>query len=149
MMMVLRFKSTGRSFFSLYFLIISSFILFSWLLDNVWNSYLEQDIESYTGYKTMLQAVGDYALKHPEDEWHKIVQRAAKRYKLPLKLISLKTFDVIGHEDHNALNSESTHVYFYVDKVILHYLIPNTDAVITLGPVDMPTRLKLKQYTGW
>jgi len=143
-MMVLRFKSTGRSFFSLYFVIIFSFIIFSWLLDNVWNSYLEQDIESYTGYKTMLQAVGDFALKHPKDEWPEIIKGTAKRYNLPLELISLKAVDAIDHEAHNTLKHEYTHVYYYDDKVILHYLIPNTDAVITLGPTKIPTRPRMK-----
>jgi len=57
----------NRSFFSLYFLVITTFIVFSWLLDEVWSSYLEQDIESYTGYKTMMTAVGDFIKKHPEN----------------------------------------------------------------------------------
>lgn len=139
-----RFKSAGRSFFSLYFLIISTFIIFSWLLDNVWNSYLEQDIESYTGYKTMLLAVGDYVQKHPRSEWEHIVEQTAIRYELPLKLISSSTFDVMEHEEHHLLTEDSTHVYYYDDMVILHYSIPNTEWVITLGPAKMPTRPRIK-----
>jgi two-component system OmpR family sensor kinase/two-component system sensor histidine kinase RstB len=142
--MAFRFNSVGRSFFSLYFLIISVFIIFSWLLDNVWNSYIEQDVESYTGYKTMLIAVGDYVQKHPEVEWKTLVEKTGKRYDLPLKLISLSTFDAMEHEDHQALQDESTHVYYYDGMVILHYLIPNTDHVITLGPAKMPTRPNIK-----
>jgi len=142
--MAYRFKSVGRSFFSLYFLIISVFIIFSWLLDNVWNSYIEQDVESYTGYKTMLIAVGDYVQKHPESEWVTLVENTGKRYELPLKLISLSTFDAMEHEDHHALQDESTHVYYYNDMVVLHYLIPNTESVITLGPASMPTRPSIK-----
>lgn len=139
-----RFKSAGRSFFSLYFLIISTFILFSWLLDNVWNSYLEQDIESYTGYKTMLIAVGDYVQKHPQHEWETLVEQTGKRYQLPLKLISLSTFDAMEHKDHHALKEDAIHVYYDDDMVILHYLIPNTESVITLGPAKMPTRPRIK-----
>ncbi len=142
--MTFRFSSVGRSFFSLYFLIITVFIIFSWLLDNVWNSYIEQDIESYTGYKTMLMAVGDYATKHPEAEWQTIVEKTAQRYQLPLKLISIKAFDAMEHEDHHALKHETTHVYFHGDMVNLHYLIPNSDSVITLGPAKMPTRPRIK-----
>ncbi len=142
--MAFRFNSAGRSFFSLYFLIISTFIIFSWLLDNVWNSYIEQDVESYTGYKTMLIAVGDFVQKHPEVEWETLVEKTGERYKLPLKLISLSTFDAMDHEDHNALQDENTHVYYYDDMVVLHYLIPNTESVITLGPANMPTRPNIK-----
>ena len=139
-----RFKSVGRSFFSLYFLIISTFIIFSWLLDNVWNSYLEQDVESYTGYKTMLIAVGDYVQKYPESDWKSLVDKAGDRYQLPLKLISLSTFDAMEHKDHHALKEEATHVYYYDGMVVLHYLIPNTKSVITLGPAQMPTRPRIK-----
>jgi two-component system OmpR family sensor kinase len=74
---------------------------FSWLLDNVWNSYLEQDVESYTGYKKMLLAVGDYVQKHPQSEWGNLVERTGKRYKLKLKLISLSTFDAMEHQNHH------------------------------------------------
>ena len=77
-----RFRLSGKSFFSLYFLIISTFIIFSWLLDNVWTKYIEQDIESYTGYKTMLMAVGDYVKKHPEEEWEEIIKKTGERYQL-------------------------------------------------------------------
>lgn len=139
-----RFKSAGRSFFSLYFLIISTFIIFSWLLDNVWNSYLEQDVESYTGYKTMLLAVGDYIQKHPQSEWENLVEQTGERYKLPLKLINTSTFNEMEHEKYHALKGETTHVYYYEDMVILHYSIPNTESVITLGPAKMPTRPRIK-----
>lgn len=142
--MAFRFNSAGRSFFSLYFLIISTFIIFSWLLDNVWNSYIEQDVESYTGYKTMLIAVGDFVQKHPEIEWETLVEKTGERYELPLKLISLSAFDAMEHKDHHALKDESTHVYYYDDMVVLHYLIPNTQSVITLGPAQMPTRPYIK-----
>jgi len=142
--MTSRINFAGRSFFSLYFLIISTFIIFSWLLDNVWNSYLEQDVESYTGYKTLLLAVGDFVQKHPETEWPELVAQTGKRYQLPLKLISLKTFDAMEHKDHHSLKHESTHVYYYKSMVTLHYLIPNTDAVLTLGPADMPARPRIK-----
>ncbi len=142
--MAYRFNSVGRSFFSLYFLIISAFIIFSWLLDNVWNSYIEQDVESYTGYKTMLIAVGDYVQKHPEIEWKTLVEKTGQRYELPLKLISLSAFDAMEHKDHHVLTKESTHVYYFNDMVVLHYLIPNTESVITLGPAKMPTRPNIK-----
>ena len=142
--MKFRFKSAGRSFFSLYFLVISTFIIFSWLLDNIWNSYLEQDVESYTGYKTMLLAVGDYMQEFPRSDWEFIVEQTGERYKLPLKLISLSTFDSMEHEEHHELKGETTHVYYYDDMVTLHYSIPDTESVITLGPAKMPTRPRIK-----
>ena len=142
--MISRINFAGRSFFSLYFLIISTFIIFSWLIDNVWNNYLEQDIESYTGYKTMLMAVGDYMQSHPEFEWQDVVTKTAERYKLPLKLISVKVFESMDHEDHQGLIEESVHVYYDDDMVSLHYLLPDSDFVLTLGPAPMPTRPRVK-----
>jgi two-component system OmpR family sensor kinase/two-component system sensor histidine kinase RstB len=139
-----RISFAGRSFFSLYFMIISTFIIFSWVLDNVWNSYIEQDIESYTGYKTMLMAVGDYVKKHPEDEWNSIVKNTAERYKLPLNIIHSTTFDGKEHEEHKVLEHDTTHVYYYDDMVVLHYLIPDSEYLIELGPAHMPTRPRIK-----
>ncbi|KGJ87403.1 ATP-binding protein [Colwellia psychrerythraea] len=134
----------GRSFFNLYFFIISTFIVFSWALDEVWTSYIEQDIESYTGYKTMLMALGDYTKKHPEDEWQEIVSGAGKRWELPLKLMTLAEVEAIDHTDHNALKHSDTHIYYSGGSVTLHYLLKGSDSVITLGPAKMPTRPRLK-----
>ena len=134
----------GRSFFNLYFFIISTFIIFSWALDEVWTSYLEQDIESYTGYKSMMMALGDYVQKHPKDEWQEIVEAAGKRWDLPLKLMTLEEVDAIDHTDHNALKHSSTHIYYFDGNVVLHYLLEGSDSVITLGPAKMPTRPRVK-----
>ena len=142
--MPFRFNSAGRSFFSLYFFIISGFIVFSWLLDNVWNSYIEKNIESYTGYKTMLIAIGDYVQKHPRYEWEVLVEETGKRYELPLKLISLQNFKAMDHKDHHVLKQENIHVYYDGSSAVVHYLIPNTKSVITLGPAIMPTKPRIK-----
>lgn len=136
----------GRSFFNLYFLIISTFIVFSWALDTVWNKYLEQDIESYTGYQTMMMALGDYVLKHPEEEWSQIVSGAGARWKLPLTLMTLTEIKAIDHSNHHALKNSNAHIYYFDDKAVLHYLLEGTEAVITLGPAKMPTRPKLKAW---
>ncbi|KGJ86723.1 ATP-binding protein [Colwellia psychrerythraea] len=134
----------GRSFFNLYFFIISTFIIFSWALDEVWNSYLEQDIESYTGYKTLMMATGDYVQKHPKEEWEEIIAGAAKRWELPLKLVSLAEVEAIDHTDHNALPHSNAHIYYFDDQVIIHYLLKDSESVITLGPAKMPTRPRVK-----
>lgn len=134
----------GRSFFNLYFLIISTFIVFSWALDEVWTQYLEQDIESYTGYKTLMMATGDYVQKHPKHEWEEIISEAGKRWDLPLKLMSLKEIEDIDHTDHNALTHSSAHIYYFDDQVVIHYLIEGSDSVLTLGPAKMPTRPRVK-----
>ena len=134
----------GRSFFNLYFFIISTFIVFSWALDEVWNSYLEQDVESYTGYKTMLVALGDYVKKHPMDEWEEIVQKAGERYELPLKLMTLDEVKSIDHTNHHQLINNNTHIYYDDSMVVLDYLVEGTEFVITLGPADMPTRPRVK-----
>ncbi|MEI6895791.1 MAG: ATP-binding protein [Colwellia sp.] len=134
----------GRSFFSLYFFIISTFIIFSWLLDKWWVTYLEQDIESYTGYKTLMMATGDFVQKHPEEEWQDIIAGAGDRWGLPLTLTSLAELEDIEHTEHHALLSANAHTYYIDDQVVIHYLLEGSDSIITLGPVKMPTRPRMK-----
>ena len=114
------FVKVGRSFLSLYFLIVVSFITASWLLDEVWRSYLEQDIESYTGYKTMLHAVEDYIKQHPELKWEEVVYGAGKKYGLPLKLKSLRDIEGADKQDRRSLQKGNTYVYYDDEKVELH-----------------------------
>lgn len=134
----------GRSFFNLYFFIISTFIISSWLLDQVWSSYLEQDIESYTGYQTLMMATSDYLQKYPEDEWEVIIAKVSKRWELPLELMSQADVEAIDHSDHNNLKDTNAHIYYYNDQVVIHYLLENSDSVLSLGPVAMPTRPRVK-----
>jgi two-component system OmpR family sensor kinase/two-component system sensor histidine kinase RstB len=134
----------GRSFFNLYFLIISTFIVFSWALDTVWNKYLEQDIESYTGYQTMLMALGDYVLEFPEEQWSDIVEGAGRRWELPLKLMTLEEVKAVDHSNHHTLKSTKAHIYYFDDQAIFHYLLADSQFVITLGAAKIPSRPKLK-----
>lgn len=136
----------GRSFFSLYFLIVSLFLVFTWLLDEAWSSYIEQDVESYTGYKVMLTAVGDYIQKHPEDQWEVILESAAKRYELPLSLTTLRELDTSSYIDHDHLEQGNTEIYYYDDDVILHNHLDNSEMILTLGPAKMPTRPRAEAF---
>ena len=140
------FVKVGRSFLSLYFLIVVSFITASWLLDEVWRSYLEQDIESYTGYKTMLHAVEDYIKQHPELKWEEVVYGAGKKYGLPLKLKSLRDIEGADKQDRRSLQKGNTYVYYDDEKVELHHLIEGTNTVISLGPTKMPTRPRAEAF---
>ena len=134
----------GRSFFSLYFLIISIFIVFSWMLDEVWRSYLEQDIESYTGYKSMLLALSNYVEKHPEDEWQAIVTRASEQWQLPLRLMSKQQLDESNQPKHDVLSAENTHIFYDKNAVEIHHRINSQGTVIVLGPAKMPTRPRVE-----
>tara|TARA_R110000744_G_scaffold115366_2_gene215899 strand:- start:2660 stop:3952 length:1293 start_codon:yes stop_codon:yes gene_type:complete len=134
----------GRSFFSLYFLIISIFIVFSWMLDEVWSSYLEQDIESYTGYKSMLLSLSNYLEKHPENEWQEIISGAAKQWQLPLKLMSEQQEKIISHQRNDVIKEDNTHIYYDNDAVEIHHRINSAGTVIVLGPAKMPTRPRVE-----
>jgi len=134
----------GRSFFSLYFLIISIFIIFSWVLDEVWSSYLEQDIESYTGYKTMLLALSNFTEKHPQEQWQDIIAGAAEQWQMPLKLMSEQQVKEISHQKHDVISENNTHIYYDDNEVEIHHRINNTSAVIVLGPAKMPTRPRME-----
>ncbi|SET74906.1 ATP-binding protein [Thalassotalea agarivorans] len=136
----------GRSFFSLYSLILLIFLIFSWLLDEVWNQFLEQDIESYTGYETMLEAVEDYLNRHPQVEWDSLVEKAGARYELPLQLINIAQLAELDEEKRLQLTSERSHVYFNGDYVSLFHVLEGTDLVIEMGPAKMPTRPRQQAY---
>ena len=110
------------------------------MLDEVWSSYLEQDIESYTGYKSMLFALSNYLEKHPEDEWQEIISGAAEQWQMPLKLMSEQEVMQISHQDHDVISEENTHIYYDNDAVEIHHRLENKNSVIVLGPAKMPTR---------
>ncbi|MCJ8320501.1 MAG: ATP-binding protein [Colwellia sp.] len=133
-----------RSFFSLYFLVITTFIIFSWLLDEVWSSYLEQDIESYTGYKTMLLAVGDFIEQRPQEEWQEIIKTTSTRYQLPLSLMPANEFEKLEHAEHQHLQKDNIHVYYYDDEVTIHHVLGDSGMVLNLGPAKMPTRPRVE-----
>jgi len=124
--------------------VITTFIIFSWLLDEVWSSYLEQDIESYTGYKTMLHAVGDYIEDKPQEKWEELISKTGERYQLSLSLMPLTEFEKLDHSEHHYLQHETTHVYYYQDKVTIHHVLGDSDMVLNLGPVKMPTRPRIE-----
>ena len=114
------------------------------MLDEVWSSYLEQDIESYTGYKSMLLSLSNYLEKHPENEWQDILSGASKEWKLSLKLMSEEQVEKISHQRHDVIKECSTHIFYDNDSVEIHHRINNTGAVIVLGPAKMPTRPRVE-----
>jgi len=130
----------NRSFFSLYFIIVFIFIVFSWLLDEVWSSYLEQDIESYTGYKFMMSAVGDYLQDKPPEDWSGIIKGMGDKYELSLSLMALSDLDNVKRKDKKSLRKGNTYVYYDNNEAMLHHLLEGTNTLLTLGPVKMPTR---------
>lgn len=134
----------NRSFFSLYFIIVFIFIVFTWLLDEVWSSYLEQDIESYTGYKTMLAAVGGYLQNYPQDEWPDIINNTSEKFELNFSLMALSDLGNGHRKDKKSLRKGNTYVYYDNDEVMLHHLLEGTNTLLTLGPTKMPTRPRVE-----
>lgn len=114
------------------------------MLDEAWSSYIEQDIESYTGYKSMLLALSNYLEKHPEDQWQEILSKAGKQWQLPLKLMSAKEVNAISHQKHAVIKEKNTHIYYDNNAVEIHHRINNAGTVIVLGPAKMPTQPRLE-----
>lgn len=135
----------SRSFFSLYFFVIAIFVIASWVLDEAWNSYIEQDVESYTGYQMMLRAVGDYMVQHPEENWSKVADGVSEKYQVPLSLISSEQ---LANKDElaNQLKDNDIHIYYDDEKVMLYYWIANTNSILEFGPAKLPSRPNLKAY---
>lgn len=133
-----------RSFFTLYIFIISLFIFSSWLVDEVWRSYIEKDIDSYSGYKTMLTIVGDYLEKHPQEKWPELIANINKKYSMPIDLMPFKNLENAKISDKRALIKGNTYVYYDDNDAILHHLLPNSQTLITLGPAKLPTRPRIE-----
>ena len=137
----------SRSFFSIYFIVIASFIALSWLMDEVWNSYVEQDVESYTGYKFMLVAIGDYLGNHPEQQWPQIVDTTSQKFNLPLGLTPFENENqLLDQQARSTLSSGETFVYYHGDDVQLFHLLSDKQTLLTLGPAKMPTRPRLEAF---
>jgi two-component system OmpR family sensor kinase/two-component system sensor histidine kinase RstB len=92
----------------------------------------------------MLMAVGDYVKKHPEEEWEEIIKKTGERYQLTLKLTDLSELESLENDEHSTIKNTDIHIYYLNDIVELHYIIPESNKVIYLGPVEMPTRPKIK-----
>ena len=76
----------GRTFFSLYLLIVFSLLSIIWFLDQAWHIYLEQDVDSYNGYKVVMMAVEDRLLESPQEEWQDKVKVLADKYQISLSI---------------------------------------------------------------
>lgn len=134
-----------RSFFYIYFSIVVSFVAVSWVLDESWSSYVEQDVESYTGYKFMLTAIGDYMQNYSEEEWATIVKNAGEKYDMPVALTSYEVAKkLLSNEQLETLKQGEAQVWYGDEKVQIFYSLNGSKHLITLGPSKMPTRPKLE-----
>ena len=118
--------------------------MFSWLLDEGWRSYLEQDVESYTGYKVMLEALGIYVGNTPEDEWQKLVVDVGQKFDIPLSLTTYATQKNIAKDEQKLLKTGKTSVYYDDEVVYLYHQIGQSNTLLSLGPAKMPTRPRLE-----
>ncbi|WNC73779.1 ATP-binding protein [Thalassotalea psychrophila] len=129
----------GRSFFSLYFLIVACFGALSWLLDEFWSMNVQQDVESYTGYKTVLIALSDRLVSFPVADWQGRVESANKRYDLPIQIVSDDSIEKLL-PDLQYVKDERVTVYYDDNYITLFHPIANQNKVLILGPVQSPTR---------
>ncbi|TLU61294.1 two-component sensor histidine kinase [Thalassotalea litorea] len=131
--------SLGRSFFALYCLIIVSLGIINWVLDEFWSMQVEQDVESYTGYKTVLRAVEEDILEQPVYQWPGIVEQASLRYALPMKVEDRANIHLIA-PDSNHIVFDNISVYYDDQRITLFHVMEQEDKVLVLGPVKSPTR---------
>ncbi|KGJ99611.1 ATP-binding protein [Thalassotalea sp. ND16A] len=129
----------GRSFFSLYFLIVACFGALSWLLDEAWSVSVEQDVESYTGYKTVLLAIDEHLKNFPVEQWDSRIKKANDRYNIPIQLIPEENVEVLLPEL-KFVKGDKVTVYYDDDDITLFQPIVEQKLVLMLGPVASPTR---------
>ncbi|TKB44341.1 ATP-binding protein [Thalassotalea mangrovi] len=129
----------GRSFFALFCLIILGLGILNWILDEFWSMQVEQDEESYTGYRTVLRAVEEDLLEQPVYQWANIVEQASLRYALPLKVEDRENIHLIA-PDSNHIVFDNISVYYDDKNVTMFHVMEQEDKVLVLGPVKSPTR---------
>ncbi len=130
----------GRSFFSLYFLIICCFAALSWMLDEFWSINVEQDVESYTGYKTVLKAL-DVKLREdePYENWQNSIAIAKQRLGLPIVLVSHQDALKIM-PDLDSVSHDNVTIFYDNDLITIFHKMTAFDEFLVLGPVESPTR---------
>lgn len=136
----------GRTFFSLYLLIVFSLLSIIWFLDQAWHIYLEQDVDSYNGYKVVMMAVEDRLLESPQEEWQDKVKVLADKYQISLSIRPMPTIKKLTKVDQERLTLGKTYIYLQGDDVMLHHLIGKTEQVLILGPMQIPTRPELATF---
>jgi len=110
----------------------------------MWSSYIEQDIESYTGYQTMLRALGNYLENHPEVNWKELIEAFGERYDLKMSIVHESEVATDGFEDHDSLKHEDTHIFYNGNNVTIHHKIEGSSYLIEMGPAKMPTRPRIE-----
>ncbi len=129
----------GRSFFSLYFLIISCFGALSWVLDEFWSLHVEQKVESYTGYKTLLKVLEGNISRFPVSQWKTWVEGQQEYFDLPLLLVDRENIQSLIPEMDSISDGVNT-VFYDSNHITLFHPIASQDKVFVLGPVLSPTR---------
>lgn len=130
----------GRSFFSLYFLIVCCFGTLSWLLDEFWSMHVEQDVESYTGYKTVLKALDEkLRVDEPVENWPNRIAIAKERFDLPIILVTTEEAKVLV-PDLEFINHDNVTVFYDDNHITIFHHMEGVEQVLVLGPVPSPTR---------
>ncbi|MEW6998601.1 ATP-binding protein [Colwelliaceae bacterium BS250] len=134
----------GRSFFSLYFLIVCCFGTLSWLLDEFWSMNVEQNVESYTGYKTVLKALDEKLTEdEPVENWQNRISIANDRFGLPLIMVSSAQAHTLM-PDHDFIKGDADTVFYDDDQITIFHQMSIYDKVLILGPVASPTRPRIE-----
>ena len=136
----------GTTFLSLYLMIILTFIGVSWVLDEYWTQEIEQDIESFTGYKSVLIALGGLMNQNNKQQWPDVMKNASQRLNLPIHFMSMNSSTRFLPEQHKLLMQGQVVVYYENTSVRLYHLLADNLTLITLGPLKVPTRPKKKAF---
>ncbi|MDN3651243.1 ATP-binding protein [Thalassotalea ponticola] len=131
----------GRSFFSLYVLLLLCFGALSFALDHVWQRSVKQDIASYSGYKTLLVLLADSLQQADPATWSPAIDDTARQYNLPLSL----------QWTQNSADNTSTDVDITSPQVLVtqdgdwltfSLALSEQSAILILGPVKASTAPK-------
>ncbi|QOL25164.1 ATP-binding protein [Thalassotalea sp. LPB0316] len=133
----------GRTFFSLFLLIVFSLLTIIWFLDQAWHIYLEQDLDSYTGHKVALSVVEERLLELPEEQWPDEIARLNEKFQVNLSMRLMPTIKKLTKDDQDNLAKGKTYIYLNGDDVMIHHLVSQTEQVLILGPMKIPTRPEL------
>ncbi len=130
----------GRSFINIYGFVVILFIASGLILDEVWHEYVKNDAQSYAGYETLLEALEQYGLDNPKEQWQQRFSDFSTRFDIPLRLGKVNEFDMESDKQLIQLNSGQTIVKNDDKFLYLARAIGTDNDIIILGPMPVPER---------
>lgn len=133
----------GHTFFSLFLVLIISFVVVNWLLDEYWRTHSVHNVDNYTGYFLVLDALDDSLKELPRSEWTAFLAEKSERYNLNLEFLSNDKIDA-GFNVEEVVKIADVQIYVHGETYDIVREIPKQEYSLIISSISLPTRPKLE-----